>query len=153
MPVGIGPLLPLTDSQEDGKFAAAKTINQEIKQNFKNLLLTNPGERIWDTNFGIGIKRYLFEQQAQQTYGDIDSRIRSQAKRYMSSIRINKIDFISALNTQDVDENVLGIKIDFTILVSNSRNIFNIPVLNPNAILETAASSFANAPAFGSIST
>ena len=39
-----------------------KTINEVAKQNFRMLLLTEPGERVWDANYGIGLKRFLFEQ-------------------------------------------------------------------------------------------
>mgnify|MGYP006403359249 FL=1 len=37
---------------------------QAIKQNMKMLLLTRKGEYIWDTNFGVGLHSYLFENEA-----------------------------------------------------------------------------------------
>ena len=33
-----------------------------IKQNIKNIILTNPGERVMDPDFGVGVSRFLFEQ-------------------------------------------------------------------------------------------
>ena len=36
-------------------------ITEVIKFNLKSILLTHKGERM-DTNFGVGIKNYLFEQ-------------------------------------------------------------------------------------------
>ena len=56
MPSGWGPSLPITRSDEDG-FKLTKEIKEQIKQNFKMLLLTIPGERTWDINFGV----YLFK--------------------------------------------------------------------------------------------
>ena len=62
MPSGYGPTLPITRSDEDG-YTLTKEVKEQIKQNFKMLLLTIPGERTFDMNFGIGIKKYLFEPQ------------------------------------------------------------------------------------------
>mgnify|MGYP003354002300 CR=1 FL=1 len=33
----------------------------KMKQNFKILLLTNPGERVHFPKFGVGLRNYLFE--------------------------------------------------------------------------------------------
>ena len=43
------------------RIALTKTMMEVIKQNFKNLVLTNPGERVMLTDFGVGIRRFLFE--------------------------------------------------------------------------------------------
>tara|TARA_R110002110_G_scaffold80549_1_gene209738 strand:+ start:203 stop:670 length:468 start_codon:yes stop_codon:yes gene_type:complete len=126
MGTGFGPILPLVRSDEDGHYALHKAAAAEIKEDFKTLLMTNPGERVMDSRFGVGIRRYLFEQNVQQTWSDIDARIRSQAKAYLPAIRINSIDFAAADNTEGAHENYLGIKIDFTIIPLKIRNTFNI---------------------------
>ena len=46
----IGIKLPLTYNSADG-FTMIKTIRQMIKQNFKMLILTNPGERVMEPQF------------------------------------------------------------------------------------------------------
>ena len=56
------PKLPLTSTDEDGPWGLNKTLLETTKQNFKNLLLTNPGERVMDTFFGVGLSRFLFAQ-------------------------------------------------------------------------------------------
>ena len=38
-------------------------ISENIKQNFKNLILTVPGERVMLPDFGVGLKQYLFTNQ------------------------------------------------------------------------------------------
>ena len=40
------------------------TIKQTTKQNLKCLLLTAPKERMMDPEFGVGLKKYLFENAA-----------------------------------------------------------------------------------------
>ena len=42
---GISVRLPLAYSKEDGPYGLNKNIGQVVKQNFKNLVLTSPGER------------------------------------------------------------------------------------------------------------
>ena len=127
MATGFGPSLPLTRSDEDGHYSLHKTVAAEIKEDFKTLLKTNPGERVMDANFGIGIRRFLFEPNLEQTWANIDSRIRSQVKTYIPAIRINSIKFISSDNFEGVHDNNLGIRIDFTIVPLKIRNTFDIP--------------------------
>ena len=58
---GIGPALPLTRDSSFGVFALITDYEAEIRQNFKNLVLTSPGERMMNTDFGVGIRNILFE--------------------------------------------------------------------------------------------
>ena len=46
MSYGYSPVIPLQRNAEDGFYVLTKTIAQNIQQNFKNLLLTSPGERV-----------------------------------------------------------------------------------------------------------
>tara|TARA_R100001509_G_C4843755_1_gene207541 strand:- start:419 stop:895 length:477 start_codon:yes stop_codon:yes gene_type:complete len=130
MPTGIGPALPLTRTDSDGNYGLVKSMVHEVRQNFKTLLLTNPGERVMDANFGVGLPRFLFEQNLPSTWSNIESRIQSQAKTYIPSIRINSIRFVTNENSSGIDPQLLGIKIDFTIVPLKARQIFNIPQEN-----------------------
>jgi len=52
MASGISPALPLVVDPTDGPYRLTKSINEAVEQNFKNLILTNPGRknngsRIW----------------------------------------------------------------------------------------------------------
>ena len=124
---GLGPKLPLRVDIEDGPYRMYKTLIEMVSQNLKILVLTSPGERVMDSNFGVGIQRYLFEQNVQSTWADIDARIRSQTKTYIPAIRINNIKFITTENTRGVNENYLGLRIDFTIVPLKIRSTFEIP--------------------------
>ena len=62
MSLGLSPKLPLQMDQRVGSYQLNRTYLEMINQNFKNLLLTNPGERIMDTRFGVGLSMFLFEQ-------------------------------------------------------------------------------------------
>ena len=82
-----GPLLssptdPLTDITDP---------KEQVKQNFRILLLTAPGERLTDSNFGVGLKNYLFELANEQTYSKVRNRIKEQTSQYMPYITIQDL--------------------------------------------------------------
>ena len=68
---GLTPKLPLTLGGDNGNYKLIKTYKNLIKQNFKNLILTAPGERIMDPNFGVGIRNFLFENDGELLYSGI----------------------------------------------------------------------------------
>jgi hypothetical protein len=67
-----------------------------IKQNLKMLLLTSPGERIMDNNFGVGLKNFLFEQNVRNTRQALRNRIEEQVEEYMPFLDLIEIDVIEA---------------------------------------------------------
>ncbi len=91
MAQGISVSLPLIYDKQDGPFRLNKNIQDTVKQNFKNLLLTNKGERIMDTLFGVGIRSYLFENYTQTVAFTIQVEAKQQAQKYLPFITI--IDF------------------------------------------------------------
>ena len=67
-------------------------IMEIIKQNVKMVILTYPGERIMQPDFGVGPARFLFDQElAFQTYADLQFSIRSQLGKYIPSIRLTTV--------------------------------------------------------------
>ncbi|MAG25181.1 hypothetical protein CMI47_06340 [Candidatus Pacearchaeota archaeon] len=84
--------IPLTRDSIDG-FAMIKDIRTLIKQNFKMLLLTNPGERVMEPEFGVGMRRFLFSNFTQETFNSIEADIRSQVAIYLPVISILEISF------------------------------------------------------------
>lgn len=62
-----------------------------IKQNMKMLLLTRKGEYVWDTNFGVGLHSYLFENDVTISTPFIEAEIRSQVSTYMPYVRIDGV--------------------------------------------------------------
>lgn len=121
---GYSPKLPLTyDSSEDGAYTLNKTINDVVKQNLRMLLLTNPGERIMDSGFGVGIRRYLFEQDVQLVREELFDRINQQVKKYLNYVQIEEIEF-SEPNSNE--ENLLFISITYSVPSLNIKDELNI---------------------------
>ena len=110
---GIGPKLPLQRDDVNGSYTLIVSYAEEVKQNFKNLLLTSPGERMMNPDFGVGLRSFLFEP-AQRVTGMIRQKVTSQVSRYMPFIRINKILFNHGLDPGDAnDSTVLSIIIEY----------------------------------------
>tara|TARA_R110000824_G_scaffold142711_6_gene309966 strand:- start:20 stop:424 length:405 start_codon:yes stop_codon:yes gene_type:complete len=133
MAIGISPALPMDYDQLDGPYRLTKSIKEAITQNFKHLLFTNPGERIMNPDFGIGIKRYLFELENLGTQSEIISNMRSQVKKYLNSVSIIDIKFSSG-STSQADQisientNAIYINILFKILPLESINVLTLPL-------------------------
>jgi phage baseplate assembly protein W len=113
---GISPRLPLIVDDVDGPYRLIRDYTSLAKQNLKMLLLTVPGERIMDPEFGVGLKRYFFEQNSPRTYTTINDRILRQTQRYLPFINLNTIDFSVPENDLDLYPHDLSISIHFTIV-------------------------------------
>jgi phage baseplate assembly protein W len=113
---GIGPLLPLSTDSRHGVYSLITNYHDEIKQNFKNLVLTNPGERIMNPDFGVGIRRFLFENRDHVPH-QIEKRLYAQVARYMPYIEIENMFFDSDDNagTDLIDRHILSVKIIFSV--------------------------------------
>jgi uncharacterized protein len=88
---GISVKLPLSYDEVDGPFLLNKDLKEVVRQNLKNLMLTEPGERVMDADFGVGLKRLLFEPIHPVTYDKIKIRIRQQVKKYMPFLGLDNI--------------------------------------------------------------
>ena len=114
---GLTPKLPLALSTEDGTYKLIKTYKNLIKQNFKNLIFTAPGERVMDIHFGVGIRNYLFENDGQLLYSEITSKIEEQVKKYLPFIVIIDISFVTPemAGSRGMDNNFLAMVIEYAI--------------------------------------
>ena len=117
--INIGVAFPLDNNN---MFRGTRTLKEQVKSNLLNVLLTQPGERVNEPNFGVGLKHYLFEQNV-----DIDSLntlINAQINFYIPEISLIDTD-INFLE----DEHLLFIKITYSI---NSDNTTDAIQLNFN---------------------
>mgnify|MGYP005815071485 CR=1 FL=1 len=115
--------LPLQYSQIDG-FQMNKDIKSLFRQNLKMLVLTDPGERVMEPDFGVGIRQYLFQNFTQSTYSEIDTRIRDQVKKYIPAIKIGKINF----SNSDPDSSRLQIAISFAIPNIGAKDLLEFTI-------------------------
>jgi hypothetical protein len=131
--IGISPKLPLRLVGKGG-FLMNTTYPEMVKQNMKNLVLTIPGERMMDINFGVGLHRFLFEPQTEVVYDDISTRINKQVEKYMPYIQIQEIDF-EVPEDKAADENFLSVSITYEIVPLSVADRLSIMPLRRAAAL------------------
>ena len=105
------PELPLNFGAAEG-YVPIKTIVGLVRQNFKNLMLTVPGERVMDINFGVGLPRLLFEPKTFETKNTIIARINEQTRLYMPFITVKSISFPGF----ETNPNVLAVSVKYFIV-------------------------------------
>jgi phage baseplate assembly protein W len=135
MAIGISPALPFSYDQLDGPGRLTKTIKEAITQNFKHLILTNPGEKIMDPDFGVGIRKFLFELDNLGVREEISTKIRQQVKKYIKSITILDIRYTPGSSYEGdlisiEDSNSIYIHILFNISTLSGNNVLSVPISN-----------------------
>ena len=96
MAQGISVLLPLVYNKQDGPFQLNKTIQETVKQNFKNLVMTNKGERIMDPDFGIGISSFLFENYNLGVVQSLRAEAINQTQKYLPFINVEDFNVVES---------------------------------------------------------
>ena len=84
------PKLPLTEGGEL-EYDHIGDYDSLIRQNFKNLILTIPGERVMDTNFGVGIQRFLFGNSPLSAAASIKSEIAAKTAKYLPFVKLDNV--------------------------------------------------------------
>mgnify|MGYP003127524038 FL=1 len=113
--IGYSPKFPLQINNYVGAYALTATLAEVAKQNFINLMLTAPGERIMDINFGVGLRRYLFEQNTPGLHTQISRDISSQTETYLPFIELEKIVFNQSQVIGGVEDQILEISISYSV--------------------------------------
>jgi len=127
MPIyGITPKLPLSTNPSDGKYTMIKDYKSAVKQNFKNLILTNPGERMMDINFGVGIQRFLFEMRNEATML-IEEEIEDQIQKYMPYVALLDVQFPKVEESIHSEETLI-VNIIYEVLPLSSVDILELNI-------------------------
>ena len=101
----VGIRFPLDHSPE-GFFYKTKTVVEQSTANRRNLLLTTPGERVFQPNFGSRLKNIVFEQGQ-----DIPNRV-DEAIRIATDTFLPYINIINVFTIQE--QNQVNIQVEFS---------------------------------------
>jgi hypothetical protein len=112
---GYSPAFPPEINDSEGHYSLNNTIKAMAIQNLRVLFLTSPGERLFNQSFGIGLRRYLFEQNTISTHIEIENRIREQVRTYIPYVTTVDIQFFSALTNDETPSNQVNLKYKFII--------------------------------------
>ena len=100
MATGISAKLPLAYVKSDGPYLLTKDLTENVKQNLKNLIFTNPGEKIMNSDFGVGFYALLFQNGNDEILEDLKERLFIQVDRYMPFVNIITVDTRLEENTE-----------------------------------------------------
>jgi len=122
---GLSVSLPLTVDLNDGPYKLNKTVGEVIKQNFKNLILTSSGERIMMPDFGVGLRRFLFEGITPGTNQKILTKLHEQVQKWMPFIALGKVSFIDNSQNPSLGANQVVIRIEYSVGSLNLNDTLN----------------------------
>jgi phage baseplate assembly protein W len=115
--------LPLTQDTSDG-YTMIKRLKTLVKQNMKMLILTNPGERVMEPEYGVGVRQFLFENFQSDVYERIDNKIREQVAKYIPAVQIRKIQFADS----NPDTNTLALYLEYSIPQIATSDLLEITI-------------------------
>ena len=119
---GISPKIPLTYSDTYGPYELNSNLLDTVRQNFRMLVLTTPGERIMLPDFGVGLRNCLFEAIDSTTFSSIVEKMREQIDLYMPMVSLTGVDFITSDEDPSLGFNEVRIQIIYNVLPLNTED-------------------------------
>ena len=98
---------------QDGYFKTTKTTVESIKNNIRLLLQTQQGERVFQPNLGMNLKRFVFEQINENTSIEIENNIVDVFETWLPFVELNNIEINTDAENQE--HNKIKINITFSI--------------------------------------
>jgi phage baseplate assembly protein W len=105
----IGITLPL-QLGNTGYFAQSISIFEQVKSNFKNLMMTRKGERLMQPEFGTDLHNIVFNQITEETLDNMKLSVSAAVERWMPFLEVVEI---TANSPEDGDYNKVLLKVDY----------------------------------------
>ena len=114
--VKVGIDLPIRRGDDkDGFFATTSTTIEAVKNNIRNLLQTNEGERFFQPNLGLNLRTLLFEHITNENLIGVQDAILDKIEFWLPFVEVRDIQVLSRDNTTDIGANEIRVKILFNI--------------------------------------
>ena len=110
--VAVGVVFPFNGN---AVFNSSFTTQEQVKSNLINVLLTEPGERVYEPNFGVGLKTLLFENQIKED--ELEGRIKDQCVFY-----VPEVDITNLIIQLIPDSHTLYIRLTYKFIVNNEED-------------------------------
>ena len=98
---------------------------EQTRYNIINFLLTDTGERIFNVQFGAGIRSRLFEQITDESSDQLEIFIRSSIENYFPNIRVANLEI-----EQDPNRNSLNLQFSYILLTSGDEDEIVLNIQN-----------------------
>ena len=109
--VTIGVAFPLDDVN---MFQGTETVKEQIKSNLINLLLTYPGERVHQPEFGSRLRAFCFEQLDDSLPTRIEEEIKRTVGNWLPYINIIEVETL----TEEGDKNKIFVKLKYSTILT-----------------------------------
>lgn len=119
---GVGVSLPFNGP---GVFSTNYTTKDQTKSNLINLVLTEPGERVYKPFFGVGLNSLLFEQNVDKDI--LQERIQAAIAQ---DERLSKITISDIIINQDINTNTIKVTIEYISNLDGSSDAIQIGIGN-----------------------
>ena len=119
---GIGVAIPFSSKSV---FTTVYTTQEQLKYNIINYLLTGRKERVFNPNFGAGLRDLLFENITQESLQNVETTVRSGLEINFPNINITQL-FV----TSDIDTNTININFSYEIINTGIQDEININFQN-----------------------
>ena len=111
--VSVGLKLPII--LDNGQEASTKTTIDAVKQNLKNFLNTEQGERVMQPTLGVQLKRYLFEPFSEDVVVGVQNTIRDALGYWMPFVKVNNIVVQMSANQTADFQSVMEVLVEFSL--------------------------------------
>ena len=116
----IGLDLPIRKSEGvDGYFASTSTTVSAGKNNIRNLLLTNKGERYLQPDIGLNLRKFLFEQITDDIQETIKIEIVETLDKWLPFVNVEELN----INAEEDSTDTNTLKIFVLFNIKNNPNI------------------------------
>ena len=114
--VKVGIDLPIhRGTAADGFFATTSTTIEAVKNNIRNLLKTEEGERFFQPNLGIGLRKLLFEHITEENLLGVQDVILDKLQFWLPFVEVRDIQVLSKKNSTEIGVNEIRVKLIFNI--------------------------------------
>lgn len=120
--VAVGLKLPFG---RRGHFTLDYTTKDHAKSKLINVLLTVPGERINQPNFGVGLKERIFDPNTEDIQDSLRSSITSQIGIYVPEITVENITFKE-------EDHILYLSIIYKVIANSEKDSVTLSFSNTN---------------------
>ena len=123
----VGIDMPFHRGDTSGMFAVTTTTLAATKNNVRNLLLTELGERVMQPNLGIKLKRFLFEPFTDEIPKQIEASIRDTFGYWLPFVTITEIDIKMNPSLAGNDYHTLNVYVAF-ILTKDPSSVESVQI-------------------------
>lgn len=115
---------PIVDDNKNNSYFLSNQVTKDaLTSDLLLLLLTQQGERYYESDYGCDLLQYIFEPNDSQTSSDVEASIKTMVSKYIPSLTVNSVTFF-----QETDENGFTIpdsQLDVKVLFTYSEDVFS----------------------------